>query len=143
MSAIKNTYPLFFMSAMSGLVKQREVQGWWTQLYFQNTGYIVCSLAYKQKHGKNKQSKIVTIINNSQLKEKGWCLVKLQDRKDTELLLCQMERRWVLNMPWLSTLGLESAILCLKQPACLCLPMPESLLTLLKKENIYLMRNRR
>lgn len=71
------------------------------------------------------------------LKDKGWCLVKLQDRKDTELLLCQMEGRWVLNMLWLSTLGLESAILCMKHPACLCLLMPESLLTLLKKENIY------
>lgn len=71
--------------------------------------------------------------------DKGWCLVKLQDKKCTELLLCHMERRWVLNMPWLeyATLGLESAILCVKQPSCLCLPMPESLLTLLKKENIY------
>lgn len=86
---------------------------------------------------KTNKSRILTIINNSRLKEKGWCLVQVQDRKDTELLLCQMERRWVLNMPRLSTLGLESAILCVKQPACLCLPMPKSLLTLLKKENIY------
>lgn len=54
-----------------------------------------------------------------------------------------MERRWVLDLPWLSTLGLESAMLCVKQPVCWCIPMPESLLTLLKKEDIYLNENKK
>lgn len=128
MSAMKNKVSVAKGSA--GLVDSAVFPEYW----------VCCMQPGMQAKTFQKQthkSKTLTIINNSQLKEKGWWLVKLQDRKDTELLLCQMERRWVWNMPWLSTLGLESAVPCVKQPACLCLPMPESLLTLLKKQNIY------